>query len=62
MSVMHRVRWLLYTGVTIIISAIVATYGGIRTRLEYNLIISYKIGLFVYAIILDIDRTLNLLS
>ena len=44
------------------ISAIVAKYGGIRTRLEYNLYISYKSGLYVDAIILNIDRTLNLLS
>ena len=44
------------------ISAIVAKYGEIRTRLECNLYISYKSGLYVYAIILNIDRTLNLLS
>ena len=30
------------------ISAIVAKYGGIRTRLEYNLIISYTIGIYAY--------------
>ena len=70
LSVMHRVKWLLnnsdlymiYCTLVLPLSAIVAKYGGIRTRLEYNLYKSYKSGLYVYAIILNIDRTLNLLS
>ena len=44
------------------ISAIVAKYGEILTILEYTLYISYKSGLYVYAIILNTDHTLNLLS
>ena len=71
LSVMYRVKWLLYksalymiycTLVLPYISAIVAKYGEIITRLEYSLYISYKSGLYVYAIILNIDHTLNLLS
>ena len=71
LSVMHRVKWLLNksalymiycTLVLPYISAIVAKYGEILTRLDYSLYISYKNGLYVYAIILNIDHTLNLLS
>ena len=71
LSVMHRVKWLLNNSALYMIyctlvlpynHAIVAKYGGIRTRLEYNLYIPYKSGLYVYAIILNIERTLYLLS
>ena len=49
----------MYTGVAIV-SAIVAKYGEILTRLECSLYISYKSGLCVYAIILNIDHTRNI--
>ena len=70
LSVMHRVKWLLNnSALYMIYCTLVLPYisycceiWGIRTRLEYNLYISYKSGLYVYAIILNIDRTLNLLS
>ena len=73
LSVMHRVKWLLNNSSALYLICIYCTLvlpyisycceiWGIRTRLEYNLYISYNSGLFVYAIILNIDRTLNLLS